>query len=352
MKVLVGLGHPAHVHFYKNAIWKLTENGHEVRIVSRDKEVALKLLDAYGFEYELYGKYRKNMLGKILEFPYNDYLFYKVAREFKPDVLTGILNYTVTHVGKLINKPSIIFTDTEHANLANNIACPFADAICTPVCYNLDLGKNQVRYDGYHELAYLHPDYFKPDPSVLNDLGLTINDKFIILRLVSWEASHDTNANGFSDDFLDKLVDSIEKYGQIFITSEKKIPPKLEKYKIQIPPEKLHSALFYASLFVGEGSTTAVESALLGTPTVHVESLKLKSGKTVSVTEKLGYLDELANKYELFFTFTDQEQALSKCLDFLSDNNAKNKQIEKRDNLLKEKVDVTKFIIDIIEKHM
>lgn len=350
MKVLIGMGHPAHVHFYKNVIWNLKENGHEVRIVCRDKEVALSLLKSYGFEYELYGKYRGNLLSKILEFPYNDYLFYKVAKEFKPDVLTGILNYTVTHIGKLINKPSIIFTDTEHATLANKIACPFADVICTPDCYKLDLGKNQIRYKGYHELAYLHPNYFKPDPTVLDDLGLNQNDKFIILRLVSWEASHDTNAKGFSNDFLEKIVDLLGKYGHVFITSEKKIPTKFEKYKLQISPEKLHSALYYASLFVGEGSTTAVESALLGTPPVHVESLKLKSGKIVSVTEKLGYLEELANK-GLLFTFMDQEKAFDKCFNLLNDTDAKNKQLEARDKLLKEKIDVTKFVTNLIEKY-
>ena len=37
MKVLVHISHPAHVHFFKNAIWNLKRDGHEVKITAKDK---------------------------------------------------------------------------------------------------------------------------------------------------------------------------------------------------------------------------------------------------------------------------------------------------------------------------
>ncbi|MBT4513007.1 MAG: DUF354 domain-containing protein [Chloroflexi bacterium] len=53
MRLLVDIGHPAHVHFFKNAIWALQSRGHNVLITARKKEIALDLLDAYGFDYAL-----------------------------------------------------------------------------------------------------------------------------------------------------------------------------------------------------------------------------------------------------------------------------------------------------------
>ena len=335
------MGHPAHVHFFKNAILELKEKGHEIKIVCRDKEVALKLLDAYGFEYELYGKHRKSLIGKICEIPYNDYLFYKVAREFKPDILTGILNYTVTHVGKLIKKPSIIFTDTEHAVLANKLVLPFADAICTPECYSIDLGRKHVRYDGYHELAYLHPNYFKPDPSVLNDLGLTPSDKFFVLRFISWNAGHDAKQYGISTEMKHEYISKLEQYGKVFVSSESKIEDDFEKYKLEIAPEKLHSLLSYAYLYIGESSTMATESGILGTPSIYISSL----------VGTMGNFDELDGKYGLVSTFNNSKSAITSTLELLEDTNLKNKWKNKRKMLLNEKNDVTQYIVDFLENY-
>jgi predicted glycosyltransferase len=44
MKVLIDIGHPAHVHFYKNTIKELEAKGHEVLVTARDKDVAINLL--------------------------------------------------------------------------------------------------------------------------------------------------------------------------------------------------------------------------------------------------------------------------------------------------------------------
>ena len=38
----------------------------------------------------------------------------------------------------------------------------------------------------------------------------------------------------------------------------------------------MHNALKYASLFVGEGATMASECAILGTPAIYVNSLKVR----------------------------------------------------------------------------
>ncbi|MCK4824015.1 DUF354 domain-containing protein, partial [bacterium] len=159
MRVLIDIGHPAHIHLFKNMIWNLKKKGHEIKITARDKDVALQLLDAYGFEYENRGEGYTGLFRKAIGVIKINHRLYTIARRFKPDIVIGVHNPYIAQVGKLIRIPSIIFTDTEHAKLANYLTFPFTDVICTPSCFNKDLGKKQVRYNGYHELAYLHPNY-------------------------------------------------------------------------------------------------------------------------------------------------------------------------------------------------
>ena len=78
MKVLVDIGHPAHVHFFKNAIWELESKGHDVQITTRDKEVTLDLLEAYGFKYHNLGKNKKGPIKKAIGMPKIDFELYTI----------------------------------------------------------------------------------------------------------------------------------------------------------------------------------------------------------------------------------------------------------------------------------
>jgi len=340
MKILINIGHPAHVHLFKNMIKKL-EKGHIIKIVTRDKDVTLKLLDAYGFEYEVMSGYYNTMLGKIYDFIKTDLKLFKIAIKTKPDMLIAVGDPYVAQVGKLIRKPSIVFTDTEHAKLANKLTFPFTTVICTPSCYKEYLGKKQVRYNGYHELAYLHPNYFKPDPSVLDDLGLSKNDKFTVLRFVSWDASHDIGQWGLDLKIKQRYIGELEKYGEVFITSEAKLEKELDKYKPRISPEKIHDLLHYATLYVGEGATMATEAGILGTPSIYISSL----------AGTMGNFEELEKKYGLVYSFRNPDMALEKALQILKDEKVKAKWQKRREKLLNEKMDVTKFMTEFIENY-
>ena len=210
MRILFEIGHPAHVHFFKNAIWNLENRGHKILIVARDKDITLDLLNAYKLDYKLIGKNYSGLINKALELIKMDYVLLKIVKIFKPDIFVGRGSPYLAHLSKLVKKPYIAFVDTEHANLVAALTLPFADVICTPSCFKKKLNqKKHVRFNGYKELAYLHPNYFKPDLSVLDDLGLSKNDKFIIMRLISWGAAHDIRSRGFSKDFLEKAIKSL-----------------------------------------------------------------------------------------------------------------------------------------------
>ncbi|TKY91761.1 MAG: DUF354 domain-containing protein [Candidatus Methanomarinus sp.] len=341
MNIMVGIGHPKQVHLWKNIIKNLQNKGHNIKIVTWDKDITLYLLNAFGLEYEVVGINYKGLIKKGFNLFSSDLRVLTIAREFKPDILLAGAPY-LAHVSRLIRKPHISFTDTEHANLTNLLSFPFTDYVITPSCYSgkIDPDKH-IEFNGFMELTYLHPNYFIPDPAFLEQIGLNTNDKFAIVRFVAWDSSHDISDKGFDDPV--EVVKVLERYCKVFITSEIELPIELDKYQLNISPEIMHHLMYYANIFIGESASMACESAILGTPAIFVS------------TSRRGYTDELESQYDMVYTFSDpkscQENALDKAVKLLSNNSTKKDWQDKRKNLLKEKVDVTKFIIEFVENY-
>lgn len=340
MKILVDINHPAHVHFFKNFIWEAEKRGHEILITSTRKDIAFELLDEYGFEYNDLGSYGKSLLSKALNMPLKDIGMLNIARKWDPDILLGIASHRITHAARAFGKKSFVFDDTEHAGLEILLYRPFATAIFTPSCFHGDLGKKQVRYPGYHELAYLHPSRFHADMSVLSEAGVREGEIFSIVRFVSWEASHDAGQSGLGLEQKRKAVEVLGHFGKVFISSEKKLPDDLEKYRLHTPLGKVHHLMNFASLMYGESATMASEAAVLG---VHAIFCDFRGR---------GYTDEEEEKYALVSNYRldkeSIERSIVKAKDILSDPALRRKGKKKRAKLLADKIDVTAFMIEKI----
>lgn len=339
MKVVITIQHPAHVHFFKFTIRKLEEEGNEVYVFARKKQIALDLLQSLDINFAVLAEDSDSLLELARTQFFYETRLWKRVRKINPDVITAIGEPAVAHLSKLTDTTSIIFTDTEHATLQNSITFPFADRICTPDCYTDDIGDKQVRYPSYHELAYLHPNRFEPDPSILDDLDLDPDDKFVILRTVDWKAVHDIGDSGFES--ITDVVESLEKTGaQVLITSEGDIPESVEHCQLNIEPHRIHHLMYYADLFIGESGTMAAESAVLGTPAIFVNSLSL------------GYLSELEERYGLVFNYSGENkhyESIEKAASILDGYDSKHWEDRKK-RLLEEKEDTTEFILNEINR--
>ena len=317
----------------------MEQNGHSVLVTARNKEITLDLLSKYHIDFIPVGKQKHGKFALLKEWAVRDYQILNIARKFNPDIMLGIGNPSVAHAARMLDKHSVIFTDTEHARLANDITFPFASTICTPSCFKHNIGPKQVYYKGYHELAYLHPNRYAPDPSTLDELNLTKDDRFIVLRFVSWQASHDMGHHGIHD--KTKLVKALEQYGQVLITSEGALPPDLQPYQVRVSPEKLHDVLYYATIYIGEGGTMASEAAALGTPSIFISTL----------VGTMGNFIELEKTYDLLYSFTDEVAALDKGIEILNDLEIKRKWRLKQERLISDKIDVTAFMVWFIENY-
>ena len=338
MKICIDIGHPAHVHYFRNFMKLMGEKGHEFFITARDKEVIQYLLDYYQIPYYDRGKGASGMVGKFWYIFQADRKLWVQARKFKPDVFLSFASPYAAHVAWLTRKPHIVLDDTESALLNHMLYLPFSAVVLNPRSFRKKLGPKQLFFDSYMELSYLHPNYFTPDASVFQLLGLQPGARYAILRFVSWHANHDVGQRGLDYDTKLKLVKRLEQDMNVFISSEGELPPELKKYQIQLPPERLHDALAFAQIYIGEGATTASECAMLGTPAIYVNSL---SAGTLEDQHDMG----------LLYNFRDASQLFPTLEKILAHSTPKEELTSKRTQLLQQKIDPTSFFDWFIENY-
>lgn len=342
MRILIDINHPAHVHYFRNFYKIMVAKGNEILVVSRNKEIEHKLLSLYNIPYVSRGRGKSGKWSKFLYMLYADVKILTLALKFKPDVFLNFLHPYPSHVARILGKPSLVFSDTEHARLHHKLTVPFATKIFTPACYLRDLGEKHERFNGYMELSYLHPKYFTPDPSILEVLKVEESEKFVIMRFVSWQAAHDFGHNGMSLENKRKAVVELVKHARVFISAEGELPEDLEKYRIRIPYHKMHDALYYSALLFGESATMASEAAVLGTPSVFM------------FEGSLGYTKEEEDKYHIVNNFTeseiDQERAIQRALEIVQDENGKEKYKQIGRSIISNCVDTTAFMVEEVMK--
>jgi len=338
MRIQIDIGHPGHVHLFKNFALAMQEKGHNILFTCRDKEFEIELLKSYGFSYKSFGKKYKSLLGKIFGLLKFDLQSIITAMKFKPDLFMSHGSMYAAHASAFMRKTHISFEDTFNMEQVR-LYSPFTEVILINQFKSLPLEtENVITYKGYHELAYLHPNYFAPSKEIYNFLHLKEDEPYIILRFVSWDASHDVGQGGLSFVFKRELVEMLSKQVKVFISSEGELPDDLKQYQIKIPADKMHDALAFAQLFIGEGATMASECAMLGTPAIYVNSLN-----ALTIEEQ--------KEYGLLFHLEDEKHILEQIDKLLNKNNLKEEFLEKRDLMLKDKIDVTAFTIWFVENY-
>ncbi len=295
MKILIDMGHPAHVHFFRNAIRELESKGHRVKVTARDKDVTLRLLDACKIPYETRPDgWRPLNLFKAARFVTD------AARAFGADRLVGVHNPYVARAAASLEKPCILFTDTPGTPFVNRISVCKASKVITPECLR-GMFPNQTTYPGCKEMAYLHP--FTPDRGVLARHGLS--GKYYVVRFIGWTAHHDSGVRGLSPERKRELVAALAARGQVVMCNEsgEEVPEGCIAVR---NPEDAHSLLALSSGYVGEGATMAKEAAVLGVPSVYVSPMDAlppiiwmeRMGALVRTTDVSGALKALDGEWK------------------------------------------------------
>jgi predicted glycosyltransferase len=342
MKVLFYLSHPAQFHFSKNAVEELKNRNHTVEILAKTKDVLTTLIDEKGWKYyNIQTKERKqSKLSIILSLLKRDFKLLLFCLNKKFDVLIGT-DASLAHVGFILRIPviTVLEDDYDVVKVLARLTFPFTSYILTPSVCKVGKWKNKkIGYNGYMKLAYLHPYRFIPN---YRQLGFPDSLPYFLIRLSGLKAHHDFGIGGITDIYLDQIIEKLSRQGKVYISSEKQLPKKYDKYILHIPASRIHHFLYYAEMLVCDSQSMAVEAAMLGTPSIRVSSF---SGR-------ISVLEELEKKYHLTFGFTPEKifSALQKIDILLKMADRRSEFRKRRERMLDEKIEVTGFLVWLIE---
>jgi predicted glycosyltransferase len=346
-KVLFHLGHPAHFHLFRNTFKFLEEKGYESLIIIKKKDILEDLVKGAGLSYfnilpERRGGSKFQMVWSVLIQSYRLLLF---CLKTKPKALIGSTP-NVAQVGKVLGIQSINLGEDDVAAipLYAKITYPFSSIILSPVsCDNGKWNKKTLAYPSYQELAYLHPNHFKPDYSVVEKyLG---NEKtFFVLRFSGLNAYHDEGIEGMGLNVSRQIIQMLLPLGRIIITSERPLNNELEQYRLPVDPLDMHNLLHFATLFIGDSQTMAAEAGVLGTPFIRINDF----------VGRLGYLNELEHVYKLGFGILPKDvQTIFPILESLLEiKDIKQVWHERRMKMLEDRIDFNGYFNSFLIKQL
>lgn len=338
-RVLIDVGHPAHVHMFRNLVHRVRAEGGDAIVAARDKDVTLDLCRGYNLPFvRVSGPWRGGALGLAGELLLRTARIAALTRRFRPHALVGT-SLSVGPVGRLTRRPSFVFSedDAHIVPLFSRLAYPFCHFIVTPAALAHEAhGRRHLTYAGYQELAYLHPNHYAPDLASLRELGLAPERPHFVLRLVALRGHHDTEARGLPLEATRELVRRLATHGRVLITSESALLPEFEAYRFPLPAERLHDVLATAALYVGDSQTMAMEAAVLGVPGIRCNSF----------VGQISVLEELEHRYELARGIPPDhpEQLLATVDEWLAGGtDLRQEWQERRDRMLGDCVDLSEW---------
>jgi uncharacterized protein len=346
MNILFFLVHPAKFNFHKVQINSLKSKGHQVEIIITKKDILEDLLKEQGWEYtNIFPEGRKIKglhvyVGALISMLKTIYRLLKYTKGKHYDMFVGDL---LTIVGRIKRVPSFYPTDDVLRQVPEQQLFLYTTKfIIAPLITDLGkFNKKTIRYDGIKALAHLHPNHFTPDPGKLsNDLN---DKKFFIIRCVKFGATHDINKAGINDKVLYKIINKLKQSGEILISSERELPEDLMKYQLNINKNDISHYLSFARLLIADSTTMCSEAAVLGTPSIEYDNY----------FREIEQMMQLKNKYKLITCIEPPgEDSLMKAIDEHL-NNSKLYDIfsERRHSFLKDKIDVSSFLVWIFENY-
>lgn len=344
MQIGIFLGHPAHFYMFRNVINKLITNGHNLHIVIKKKDILEDLLNHSGYYFTVIRDERSDSkLGLIKSVLQMEFEMIRFIKRFKIKILIGS---TLSFAARKISGINVIVTGEDDAAVVlryATIAYPQASAILSPiVCNNGKWESKSFKYSGFQKLTYLHPNYFTPDRDVVNKYFSTEKPYFLI-RFAKLNAHHDNGVKGLNNELTQRIIERLEKKGNVYISSERELPLEFEKYRLIINPLDIHHVMSFATLYIGDSQSMAVEAAMLGVPSVRFNDF----------AGKISVLEELEHKYGLTYGIKTKNPELlfNKIEELLVMPDLREEFQLRRQKMLADKIDVTAFFVWFIENY-
>mgnify|MGYP006299839709 CR=1 FL=1 len=342
MRILFFFVHPSKYHVFKHTINALKEKGHRVDITITSKDVLEELVRNEGWEYtNIFPEGRKiegipTKLGAAINLFKTIYRLDRFTRGKEYDLF--ITDDLLVCNGKFRKTPAILFQDDDISAVPETaLLLSMATHVLSPRCTKMGrYSYKKIGFDSYKELAYLHPNNFSPDYNVV--LAFNPNrERYFIIRLVVLKSVNDVGKLGIADKNIVRLLKLLQDFGRVYISSERGLPNSLEKYRLNIKPNDIAHALYYADLFISDSQTMSSEASVLGTPAFRLNDF----------VGEISVMEEKEKRYNLCFGYrTGQfDKMYEKIEKMLNYPNMRGSFERRRRKMLTEKIDLTQFLI-------
>ena len=270
-KVVIEIGHPADLNFFKNAVSILRKTHHfnvELIVQPRGNLTSIVKKEYPDLPFTSFGSHKKSLFGKALNLLLRDMRLLIHLRKRDYSASAGFQGISTSHVSWLLRKPSVVFDDDVGFKLTYYPYKFFATRIVIPRCIDIKR-KNIIKYSGFKELAYLHPRYFTPDARCLDEYNLQPK-RYVFIREVT---NTTTDYRGLKMGQLSEICPYLKEanFNIVLSLEEKRLSNLFEKDCIILrePVRDIYSLMHFAAFTISSGDTMTRESCLLGTPAIY-----------------------------------------------------------------------------------
>lgn len=286
-RIWIDLDNSPHVPFFFPIVRALEAQGHKVSLTTRDCFQVCSLADRYGLSYRRIGKhYGANKALKVLGTLWRSVQLLPIVLGKRPDVSMSHGSRPLVLLSSMLNIPTVLLFDYEHAT-----SLPFlkpALGMAPEMISDPGLARRFQHglrsYSGLKEDVYAWS--FKPDGSILKELGLKDSDIVATIRPPATEAHyHNPEAEKLFVEVVE-FLGSIADMRMVILPRNEKTqrdfilntwPKWCAEKKVIIPDHVVDglNLVWHSDFVVSGGGTMNREAAALGVPVYSIFRGKL-----------------------------------------------------------------------------
>ncbi len=280
MNIVFDIAHPAHINFFKHAIYYFHQKEGDrvyVTCLRRGKLPVIAKSELEGIDLTFVGKHQGTTFSIIFEAnirKFVELLFFTAKKRIHFGASVG--SVPLGAALSLRAKKNIQFDDDPERKKNIFLEKLTATTVYTPPV--IAESKKIKNFVALKEWAYLSPAYFRPNKEAYKRLGLT-EKNYIFAREVS---TGSLNYNAQMPGVILSCAEQINKDVQVVLSLEdKSLADRYPSHWIilQEPVFDIHSLIYYSSALISSGDSMAREGAQLGIPSIYCGFRDMKANK-------------------------------------------------------------------------
>lgn len=273
---------PKQVMFFRPAVEKLRQSGHEVLCTSRDYREAVELARIKKLDVEIIGRHGgSGRYDKLVAGARRTEELAGRVRKFGPEVAVTFSSPEGTRVAFGLGIRQIGLNDSPHAEAVARLTVPLMSRLLCPwvIPYSAWTGYGISR-DNISRYRALDPAAWLKQKDASHATEIKREKKTVLVRLEESKASYIADSKLGSAGLIDAAVDELSQTADVAILCRysDQIEYARERYgsRARMVEEVFDGVplIKSADLFIGAGGTMSAEAALLGVPTISIAPVR------------------------------------------------------------------------------